>query len=441
MKKIKLLFKMVLLGLFLIGCVFRSQERVCAAEMEVECVLHKVEICNICWHDFNSELCPHTKGVIYGGNECKTYDEKYCGLCGAKIGECEHEEGKSYGGVECEPWEKCNICGNNYYDPNGACSHWKGEMYGQVECTTTTICNICGNNYFDPNGACSHWKGNRYGGTVCEYKTVKTCNLCGQSECEHEVGKIYGGEECTTTDKMMCSVCNDWYRDCCHIVGREYKNIVYYFYMDSRREYVRNDVIDLENIRDNENNPYNSRNKIYAVVKIKTDTQDEFDKAWNSLGMYDEKDCNIYSLIMNMHGTPTEIFSDVGSSPMRMSIQDVEKLKTKPVQRLVLLQCSVGKIEKAGENIASAFARSVTGKVLAGDGVVNQNEVKLNKKENNTGDDFCKEGQNIFVRYYVDDEGWYIYKHDWNERNVKYTYVAPSGKMYRLYQLINMLDI
>ena len=93
MKKIKLLFKMVLLGLFLIGCVFRSQERVCAAEMEVECVLHKVEICNICWHDFNSELCPHTKGVIYGGNECKTYDEKYCGLCGAKIGECEHEEG------------------------------------------------------------------------------------------------------------------------------------------------------------------------------------------------------------------------------------------------------------------------------------------------------------------------------------------------------------
>lgn len=408
MKKIKLLFKMVLLGLFLIGCVFRSQERVCAAEMEVECVLHKVEICNICWHDFNSELCPHTKGVIYGGNECKTYDEKYCGLCGAKIGECEHEEGKSYGGVECEPWEKCNICGNNY---------------------------------FDPNGACSHWKGNRYGGTVCEYKTVKTCNLCGQSECEHEVGKIYGGEECTTTDKMMCSVCNDWYRDCCHIVGREYKNIVYYFYMDSRREYVRNDVIDLENIRDNENNPYNSRNKIYAVVKIKTDTQDEFDKAWNSLGMYDEKDCNIYSLIMNMHGTPTEIFSDVGSSPMRMSIQDVEKLKTKPVQRLVLLQCSVGKIEKAGNNIASAFARSVTGKVLAGDGVVNQNEVKLNEKENNTGDDFCKENQNIFVRYYVDDEGWYIYKHDWNERVVKYAYAAPNGKMYRLYQLINMLDI
>ena len=42
MKKIKLLFKMVLLGLFLIGCVFRSQERVCAAEMEVECVLKYV---------------------------------------------------------------------------------------------------------------------------------------------------------------------------------------------------------------------------------------------------------------------------------------------------------------------------------------------------------------------------------------------------------------
>lgn len=143
---------------------------------------------------------------------------------------------------------------------------------------------------------------------------------------------------------------------------------------------------------------------------------------------------------MNMHGTPTEIFSDVGSSPMRMSIQDVEKLKTKPVQRLVLLQCSVGKIEKAGNNIASAFARAVTGKVLAGDGVVNQNEVRTKEYEN-SGDTFYKDNQNIFVRYYVDDEGWYIYKHDWNERIVKYTYAAPNGKMYRLYQLINMLDI
>lgn len=34
-----------------------------------------------------------------------------------------------------------------------------------------------------------------------------------------------------------------------------------------------------------------------------------------------------------------------------------------------------------------------------------------------------------------------IYKHDWNERVVKYAYAAPNGKMYRLYQLINMLDI
>ena len=58
----------------------------------------------------------------------------------------------------------------------------------------------------------------------------------------------------------------------------------------------------MENIRDNENNPYNSRNKIYAVVKIKTDTQDEFDKAWNSLGMYDEKDCNWVEFIKCMRG-------------------------------------------------------------------------------------------------------------------------------------------
>ena len=75
-----------------------------------------------------------------------------------------------------------------------------------------------------------------------------------------------------------------------------------------------------------------------------------------------------------MYNTPEQITEKVKIEDIA-TIQDVEKLKTKPVQRLVLLQCSVGKIEKAGENIASAFARSVTGKVLAGDGVVNQNEV------------------------------------------------------------------
>ena len=31
----------------------------------------------------------------------------------------------------------CNICGNNYYDPNGACSHWDGQIYGNTICATT----------------------------------------------------------------------------------------------------------------------------------------------------------------------------------------------------------------------------------------------------------------------------------------------------------------
>ena len=43
----------------------------------------------------------------------------------------------------------------------------RSGIYGDVECSTTTICNICGNNYYDPNGACSHWERNSYGGTVC----------------------------------------------------------------------------------------------------------------------------------------------------------------------------------------------------------------------------------------------------------------------------------
>lgn len=45
---------------------------------------------------------------------------------------------------------------------------------------------------------------------------------------------------------MMCNICNDWYMNCCHIVGREYKNIAYYFYIESRYKQMNSDVSDLE---------------------------------------------------------------------------------------------------------------------------------------------------------------------------------------------------
>lgn len=121
MKNTKLLFEMLLVGLIFVTCLFKSRERICAGELQVECVLHKIEICNICQHDFNSPLCSHSKGVLYGGNECTPYEERYCNICGENIVYCEHEEGVEYGGTECNPWERCNICGNNYYDAGGAC--------------------------------------------------------------------------------------------------------------------------------------------------------------------------------------------------------------------------------------------------------------------------------------------------------------------------------
>lgn len=517
MKNTKLLFEMLLVGLIFVTCLFKSRERICAGELQVECVLHKIEICNICQHDFNSSLCSHSKGVLYGGNECTPYEERYCNICGENIVYCEHEEGVEYGGTECNPWERCNICGNNYYDaggacshwkgeyyggeecspyeiyvcnicgenywggscshsegawydegyceldklticnicgnnyfdPDGACSHWEGEMYGQVECTTTTICNICGNNYYDIDGACLHWKGNYYGGTVCEYNYLKICNLCGNnyndpSACGHWEGQSYGDKECSPTDKMMCNICNDWYMNCCHIVGREYKNIAYYFYIESRYDQMNSDVSDLEKIGNDENNPYNDSSKIYAVVKYETNSNEQFINAWNSLGIYDEKDCCIYTVIMNMHGNEYEISNGVGKGySFKLDTSDIESLKKKPVQRLVLLQCSVGKISSAGENIASSFARVVSGRVLAGDAEVNNNKIEGEYMGQFPDEDnFTSINMNTYVRYYVQEgsNGWFIYKYDWNERKIKYEYMAEAVKKFRIYQLLAFFD-
>ena len=181
MKNTKLLFEMLLVGLIFVTCLFKSRERICAGELQVECVLHKIEICNICQHDFNSSLCSHSKGVLYGGNECTPYEERYCNICGENIVYCEHEEGVEYGGTECNPWERCNICGNNYYDAGGACSHWKGEYYGGEECSPYEIyvCNICGENYW--GGSCSHSEGAWYDEGYCELDKLTICNICGNN--------------------------------------------------------------------------------------------------------------------------------------------------------------------------------------------------------------------------------------------------------------------
>ena len=423
MKNTKLLFEMLLVGLIFVTCLFKSRERVCAGELQVECVLHKIEICNICQHDFNSSLCSHTKGLSYGGKECKPNEEKYCNICSENIIYCEHKEGVVYDTVECDPWEKCNICGNNYYDAGGACSHWKGNSYGGTVCesNTITICNLCGNNYNDPS-ACGHWSGQIYGGTVCE-----------------------------TSDKTVCSVCNDWYSQCAHIIGHEYKNIVYYFYIEDRKEQITEDINDLGAIRNNENNEYHQDNKIYAVVEIETNNVNDFISAWDSIGIYkeendgvyEEEDCCIYAVIMNMHGTETEISNGVGRGySLRMTLDDINDLERKPVQRLILLQCSAGNIDYAGENVASSFARNVSGKVLAGDKEVHNYKVKPDDSKVKVKI-YYVENQNFYMTYYADGRGWYQYRYDWNEEVIRYEYMAPPqiDNMYRIYQLISMLDV
>ncbi len=109
----------------------------------------------------------------------------------------------------------------------------------------------------------------------------------------------------------------------------------------------------------------------------------------------------------------------------------------------VLLQCSVGKISSAGENIASSFARVVSGQVLAGDAEVHNNTIESDDMGQFPDEDnFTSIEMNTYVRYYVQEgsNGWFIYKYDWNECKIKYEYMAVAVKKFRIYQLLAFFD-
>lgn len=239
---------------------------------------------------------------------------------------------------------------------------------------------------------------------------------------------------------MLCSVCKDEYDKCLHIRGKEYKNIAYYFYIEDRREQAESDVADLITIKEDESNPYNYKNKIYEVVKFETNNEEKFREAWENVGKFNESACCVYAVMMNMHGTPTEISNGPGKGySLRMNIDDINSLERKPIQRLILLQCSVGNIDYAGENIASAFAKKISGQVLAGDAEVHNVLVdeKVNIKEE--PDSFASLGR--YEKYYCDGRGWYTYKYDWDKKDVEYEQIALGGDKheFRIYQLIDLL--
>ena len=86
----------------------------------------------------------------------------------------------------------------------------------------------------------------------------------------------------------------------------------------------------------------NYKNKIYAVVEIETNNVNDFISAWDSIGIYkeendgvyEEEDCCIYAVIMNMHGTETEISNGVGKGySLRMTLDDICLLYTSPSPR------------------------------------------------------------------------------------------------------------
>ena len=427
--------------------VFDCRE-VYAGLEKIECVIYKIEICSICGHNYNNgELCPHQKEHVYGAEVCKPYEEKYCNICGENMVYCEHKEGEEYGGVECKPWERCNICGNNYYDQYGACSHEKGEIYGGTVCSTYVIevCNICAKNYY--GGDCPHHEGAWYDEGYCELDEMTICNICGNNyydqygACSHWVGEEYGGQICTTSEKIMCSVCDDLYTNCAHIAGIEYKNVVYYFYMKGRNDQSKLDKADLDKIRTDVTNAYNYKNKISEVVRVYINSREDFDRAWNGLGKNGQELCCVYAVIMNMHGQYNEISNGMENGyTFIMNLNDISSINKKPVQRLLLLQCSAGNVANSTNNVASVFAKKITGKVLAGDGLVHNkmetdyvNILGVPSSFTSISDGALK---GRYVYYRADDRGWFFYKYDWDRNMVNCT--QASGNDYRIYQLINM---
>ncbi len=367
---------MLTIALMTMIWLFADCNEVYAGLEKIECVVHEIEICSICGHNYNdAELCPHQKGITYNSEECKPYEEKYCNICGENMIYCEHVEGVEYGGTECKPWERCNICGNNYYDPSGACSHWEGNEYG--------------------------------------------------------------GETCNTSVKRICNVCNDLYLNCLHIAGHEYENVVYYYYIEDRKDQAEIDALDLETIRDDISNPYNYKNKISKVVKVPMNTNDEFKAAWNGIGTGEQQYYCIYALIMNMHGNATEISNGPGKGySMRLNMEDIRALERKPVQRLLLLQCNVGSIDHIGNNAASAFAEKVTGKVLAGDGEVHIHTIYESEVGEKKPNGFFSSEEGIYMQYEARKKGWSFYQYDRDRERVICT--QTDKNWLRIYQLIDM---
>ena len=183
----------------------------------------------------------------------------------------------------------------------------------------------------------------------------------------------------------------------------------------------------------------NYKNKIYEVVKFETNNEEKFREAWENVGKFNESACCVYAVMMNMHGTPTEISNGPGKGySLRMNIDDINSLERKSVQRLILLQCSVGNVDYAGENIASVFAKKISGQVLAGDAEVHN--VKEEEKVNIKGepDSFTSLGR--YEKYYCDGRGWYTYKYDWDKKDIEYEQIALGGDKheFRIYQLIDL---
>ncbi len=222
--------------------------------------------------------------------------------------------------------------------------------------------------------------------TTCS-KEGGHCNICYEESCMHKSSGY-----CDECDESNCSHRNGW----------SYENVVYYFYDAGHRIQKDEDIEELE---------LSGEVKKENIVAVEVNNVNDFKEMWNRMGVHNNNACYIRAVIIHMHGKAGEnvMGSENGinnKGGLCITESDIQYLKDKHVQRLVLLTCyGAYRYFSDYDNLAKLFSSKIKeGEVIAGSAKVYSHEL---------------------IKWQKYPEEYYIYYVAMQEAKVDYVY-TPS---------------